>query len=111
MKRHRPVLGRCDLAEAREVDAVGVSVAQRRHEPFVGSEPLGEAGERAVVEELPLMDDEHALAERDDVVHVVAREQDGRAAPVVVLRDEPPDARLHGDVETDRRLVEERDLG
>ena len=54
------------------------------------------------------MDDDHALAERDDVVHVVAGEQDRRPSAPVVLGDKTPDAHLHADVEPDRRLVQKR---
>ena len=51
-----------------------------------------------------------ALAERLDVGHVVAREQDGRPVACVVLGDERADPLLHRHVEPDRRLVEEEHL-
>ena len=54
------------------------------------------------------MDDDHALAERLDVGHVVARQHHGRLVPLPVLGDERADALLHRDVEAERRLVEEQ---
>jgi len=51
-----------------------------------------------------------ALAQRGDIGHVVAGEQDGRAGAPVVLAQERPDARLGRDVEADGRLVEEQHL-
>src|SRR5439155_25589999 len=51
---------------------------------------------------------DHASAERHDVVHVMAGEQDRGAGAAVVFSTEPPDARLHRDVQADRGLVEER---
>ena len=55
------------------------------------------------------MDNDHALAQSDDVCHVVARQQHRRTVAAVVLRDERANSLLHRDVETDRRLVEEQD--
>ena len=57
-----------------------------------------------------MVDDDHPAAERDDVRHVVARQQHGRAVAPVVVGDERPDAFLHRHVEPDRRLVEEQNL-
>src|SRR5207244_2091899 len=84
-------------------------VVERRRDDLVRGHALGEIGERSVVEEAAAVDDDHALAERDNVIHVVAREQDGRASPTVVLRNETADAHLHRDVEPDRRLVQKCD--
>jgi hypothetical protein len=44
-------------------------------------------------------------------VHVVAGQQDCGAGAAVVFGDKTPDARLHGDVETNRRLVEKQHPG
>ena len=57
-----------------------------------------------------MVDDDDPLAERDDVVHVMARQKDRRSGPPVQLRHERPDASLHRDVEAQRGLVEEHDL-
>ena len=57
-----------------------------------------------------MVDDDDPPAEGLDVGHVVARQQDRRTEPRVVLGDERPDPLLHRDVEPDRRLVEEQDL-
>jgi hypothetical protein len=57
-----------------------------------------------------VVDHDHAPAERDDVGHVVAREQDGRLVAAVVLGDERADPPLHRHVQADCGLVEEEDL-
>ena len=67
--------------------------------------------ERAVGEQAALADDDDALGQRLDVVHVVGREQHGHA----LLAVEPPHELAHGElrrrIEADRRLVEEQDRG
>ena len=55
-----------------------------------------------------MVDHQHPLAEGLDVRHVVAGEEHGRSRAPVVLPDEVPDAALHGDVQPDRRLVQEQ---
>ena len=57
-----------------------------------------------------MVDHDHALAERLDVGHVVARQEHGRLVALVVLGDERPDPLLHRHVEPDRGLVEEEHL-
>ena len=57
------------------------------------------------------MDDDDPLAERGDVGHVVAGQQDGRAGAAVVFLQEVADARLGGDVQADGRLIEEEHPG
>ena len=57
-----------------------------------------------------MVDDDHALAERFHVGHVVAREQNRGAVTLVVLGHERADALLHRDIEADRRLVQEKHL-
>jgi hypothetical protein len=44
--------------------------------------------EIAVEQDAAMVDHNHALAERDDVRHVVARQQDARTVPAVVFGDE-----------------------
>ena len=64
----------------------------------------------AVEEKAPVVDDDHPVAERFHVSHVMTSEQDGGAEAAVVLVDKGADAALHGDVEADGRLVEEDHL-
>ena len=57
------------------------------------------------------MDDDHPLAQRLDIRHIVAGQQDGRARAAVVFGDELADAALHGHIQTDGGFVEEQDFG
>ena len=67
---------------------------------------LDEAVEGAVVEQAALLDDNHALAQLNDIGHVVAGEHDGRARALVVGLDELAHGLLHHDIEADGGLVE-----
>ena len=95
------------LPVAREV---GLAVLERDTDRLVRREGLGEPAQRAVEQDPPVVDDDDALAQRLDVGHVVAREQNRGPETRVVVGDEHPDALLHRDVEADRRLVEEEHL-
>ena len=75
----------------------------RRH----GKDPVAQLVERPVEEETPVVDDDHAPAERLDVGEVVGREQHGRAVAAVDVLEELPHVGLRDDVQSDRRLVEE----
>ena len=74
-------------------------------------ETINHVIELAVEEDRALVDDDHAAAERLDIRHVVAREQDGRLALRVVVTQEFTNDLLRDDVEADGGLVEEQDLG
>ncbi len=63
------------------------------------------------IDELAVGDDEDAVAEGLDVAHVVAGQEHGHAAARVVLAQAFLDRHLGHDVEADRRLVEQEDLG
>src|SRR3712207_7208657 len=57
------------------------------------------------------VDDDDALAQRDDVGHVVTGEQEGGPGAAVVLAQEAAGAGLGGEGEADGGLVEEEHFG
>src|SRR5262245_53057343 len=87
-----------------------VSFIYYRDERALAAETLADAGDRAVVELAPVVDDDHARAERLDVVHVMRRQQDRHAALGVDRAQEFADARLGDDIQPDRRLVQVEQL-
>ena len=103
--RRPPVLAAHHLAVLRQV---GRTVEQRDADRLGRRELVGQRGEGAVEQDPAVVDDDHPLAQRLDVGHVVARQQHRRARPLVVLGEERADPLLGGDVEPDRRLVEEQ---
>ncbi len=64
---------------------------------------------RTVVDDDPFVNDDDPVAQRHDVGHVVARQQDGGSGLDTVLLHERPDPLLHSDVEPDRGLVEKQE--
>ena len=66
--------------------------------------------EGAVVHDLPLVDDDDAVAELLDVAHVVGGEDDGLAVGAIDLADELADVLLGHHVQSDRRLVQEDEV-
>ena len=64
-----------------------------------------------VVAQPAVVDEHQPAADLLDVVHVVRGEQEGRALAPVDLLDKVADAALGHDVQADRRLVQEDDLG
>ncbi len=103
--RRPPVIGAQDLAVLRQV---GRAVEQGDADRLGRRELVGQGGEGAVEQDPAVVDDDHPLAQGLDVGHVVARQQHRRARPLVVLGEERADPLLGGDVEPDRRLVEEQ---
>ena len=100
---------RADLALAVGGQPAGGESAVAGLEP---DDPLpgagtGDAVEVAVVDLLAVVDDDDALAERRDVRHVVAGEQDGGPVAAVVVAQELADVFLRHDIEADGRFVEE----
>jgi 2-polyprenyl-6-methoxyphenol hydroxylase-like FAD-dependent oxidoreductase len=77
--------------------------------PFVPVAP-DQRLDAAVVDDMPVVDDEHARAEPFDVREVMGREQDGDPTLAVHRREELAHAGLGDDVEPDRGLVQEEDL-
>src|SRR5437764_1203803 len=67
------------------VEVLGHSLGELQLEQLGAAELLGDAGERPVVEQLAVRDDQHAPAQRLDVAHVMTRQQHGHAAAGVVL--------------------------
>ena len=95
-----------ELPELREVVRVhGAREAQ--DDALVRPRARDELVERTVVDELAVVDDDDARTELLDVFHVVARQDQRRAAPLVVALHEVAHGGLHRHVEADRRLVEE----
>src|ERR687888_132363 len=72
---------------------------------------LPQLGDTAVPDERAVVDHEQPVAKPLDVAQVVRRQQHGDAALAVDLDEEVADALLRDDVEADRRLVEEEELG
>src|SRR6185369_14580041 len=72
------------------------------------AELVDDAGQWAVVNKLAVSNDEHAFAQGLHVAHVMAREQDGDAAALIVFAEALLDRDLSDDVKTDRRFVEEK---
>ena len=105
-----PLLPLKDISEGREVVAVSLMV-QIDLDDLERGQPRGQVAEQAVKENAPVVDDDDPLAQRRDVGHVVAGEnQRGPVAPVVI-GDEVADARLHGDIDADRRFIEKEHVG
>ncbi len=91
--------------EQRRVDR-----ADRRGDRLALRVPRGQLAQAAVVEDPAGVDDDHPLAQRLHVGHVMAGEQHGGAAAGVVLGQERADPLLHRHVEPDGRLVQEQHL-
>src|SRR3954454_19520456 len=89
------------LLEQPPLVAPGDAVARR---------PGAERGRGAHLEDAPLLDDRHAVAERLRLVEVVRREQH-RLAQARQRADGAPRGPSRGRVEARRRLVEEDELG
>ena len=75
-----------------------------------GGDGVGQRTKIAVEEDLPVVDDDDALAQRLDVGHVVTGQHHGRLVPLPIRGDELADPLLHRHVEPDGRLVEEEHL-
>jgi hypothetical protein len=58
-----------------------------------------------------VVDQDQPWTQRRDVGHVMAGQEYGRAGLFDVLRDELADLTRRADIEPDRRLVQEQDLG
>src|SRR5829696_6051499 len=64
----------------------------------------------AVILELTVMDDKDPLAQRGDICHVVAGEQDRRSRSFVVFAQKLTDARLTRNVESDGGFIQKQNL-
>src|SRR5215831_2225871 len=69
---------------------------------------VAQLGQVAVEQELPVMDDDHTLAESGYIGHVVAREKNGSPMALIMQTDEFADSPLHRNVDAEGRLVEEQ---
>ncbi len=78
-------------------------------EPPFGQNAGPQARERAVREQASLADDDDALGQRLDIVHVVRRQHHGYALLAVEPAHEVAHGELRGRIESDGRLVEEQD--
>jgi len=72
----------------------------------MGGKPFGEAVQAAVIEETPLVDQQHPAAEGGDVGHVVAGEQHGGAMAAVVIGEKLTHPCLGVDIETQGGFIE-----
>ena len=90
-------------------------VVGRRLEPHVdqprAQQLAAHAADAVVVDQLTVVDHDHAPRHLLDVRHVVRGEEDGRRALLVEPQHEVAKPRLGDQVEADRGLVEEQDLG
>src|SRR3569623_208397 len=84
---------------------------QGDHERALAAVPLLQVGDAAVPNQGPAVDHEQAVAQAFDVPEVVSRQHHRHAVLPVDLDEEGADALLRDDVEPDRRLVEEEQLG
>ena len=71
---------------------------------------VSHVGQRARLDQLPLPQDAHAVAERLDLAHDVGREEDG-LTPVTGFSDAGAKGLLHERIESARRLVEDEQVG
>ncbi len=71
-----------DDAERFEIGEID-RARQPEHDVLLWTDPAHELVERAVVRDLPFVDDDDARTQRGDVVHVVAREDQRRAVLLV----------------------------
>jgi len=67
--------------------------------------------QRSVEDERPVANDDDALAEALDVFHVMTRQDHRRLVALAVLEKEVADGALRGEIQADRGLIEEDDLG
>ena len=74
-QRGQPLVAGNDLSVDGEIRR---AVLQADHDRLVRREALYERGKLTIEEEPAVMDDQHAAAQRLDVGHVVAGEEDGR---------------------------------
>jgi|GEM_PF-3611134 len=73
-------------------------------------ESLHEIGEGTVKQQLTVVNDDDALAQRFHVRHVVTGEQHRSTNALVVLGDESANAPLHGHIQAQRWFVEKQNL-
>jgi len=106
--KHDPhAVGADHVAQALELvrrDRAG----QGERDQLVGGHLADQRAQVAVVDEVALVDDDDARAQRGDVLHVVRRQQHRGLVALVVRADELADGDLHRHVEPDGRLVEEQ---
>ena len=98
------------LAIASQI-AGHATVGELQGKDFMAAEAVDDAGQRAVVHDVAVGDDDDAFAKGDDIFHVMAREQDGDLALLLIVLEEFLDVVLRNDVETDGGLVEKEHLG
>src|SRR5262249_49098020 len=80
------------------------------HDPLLRSYRLNQGGQTAVVTEAPAVDDDDAGAQGCHVLHIVGGEERGCPGTLVVPADEFSHPELHRYIETDGRLIEEKDV-
>jgi hypothetical protein len=71
---------------------------------MLGEHAAAEGGERAIGQDESVADDDHALGERLDVVHVVRRQDHRDTALAIELLHEVAHGELGDGIEADRRL-------
>src|SRR5688500_2299532 len=76
---------------------------------FVGGKPVNDVGERPVKKNAAMIDNDHPLTQLLDVLHVMAGQHRDDAVLRIVLAEELADFFLTGHVETNGRLIEEKD--
>ena len=86
-------------------------VHQVHHQRAGRAALLVQPGQRAVEDRGAVVDHDHPVAQRLDVLQVVGREDEGGAALVVERAEELAQATLAHHVQADRRLVEVEHLG
>ena len=98
-----------ESAEALEVFGDAVP-GELEFDDFMSAEAIEDSGEWSVVDDLSLVDDHGASAERFDVLHVVAGEDDSDAMFALPGSEEVLDFALADDIESDGGFIEEEDF-
>ena len=84
------------------------SVGQLKRYDFVTAKSVDDSFQRTIVIDLASGNDHHALAKRFDVLHVVAGQEDGRFALLLIVLEELLDLMLSHDVEADGWFVQKQ---
>src|SRR5207237_1572519 len=76
---------------------------------FVAGEPVDDGIKRPVEEDFAVIDDDDAIAQLLNVLHVMAGQHRDDAVLRIIESKKFADALLTNDVQADRRLIEEKD--
>src|SRR5262245_28467740 len=92
-------------------DGVRCRFGKIDREPSLTCDAGAQVRESAVGQNVTAADHQNAAAERFDIVHIVRREDHGQAAFHVQAADKFANRKLGNGIETNRRFVQEKQLG